>query len=68
MFLDAFRNLILAPLLLEKEQVTESIRTETETEREIELSKAKIALDRKIRKTATELNTMIASILDRRQP
>jgi len=68
MFLDAFRNLILAPLLLEKEQVTESIRTETETEREIELSKAKISLDRKIRKTATELNTMIASILDRRQP
>ncbi|MDP8305258.1 MAG: DNA primase [Candidatus Chlorobium antarcticum] len=68
MFLDAFRNLILAPLLHEKEQVTESIRTETETEQEIELSKEKIALDRKIRKTATELNAMIASILNRRQP
>ncbi|TCD48718.1 DNA primase [Chlorobium sp. N1] len=66
MFLDAFKNLILEPLIDEKDRLTEAIRTEAETSREIELSKEKIALDKKIRKTALELNAMIASILDHR--
>lgn len=66
MFLDAFRNLILEPLVDEKDRLMEAIRTEAETEKEIALSREKIALDRKIRKTALELNAMIASILEHR--
>ncbi|MEI8032101.1 MAG: DNA primase [Chlorobiaceae bacterium] len=64
MFLDAFKNLILEPLLRQKSEVTEKIRLENEPEREIELSREKIELDRKIRKTSKELGTMITSILE----
>ncbi len=64
MFLDAFKNLILEPLLRRKSEVTENIRLENDTEREIELSREKIELDRKIRKTSKELSAMITSILE----
>lgn len=67
MFLDAFKNLILEPLLDEKDRLTEAIRTEVETEKEIALSREKITLDKKIRTTALELSEMISAILERRQ-
>ena len=63
MFLDAFKNLILEPLIRQKIVLTEQIRIETDTEREIELLKEKIVLDKKIRKTSLDLKAMITSIL-----
>jgi DNA primase len=64
MFLDAFKNLILEPLLCQKNRLTENIRLESDTEREIELLKEKIILDKKIRKTSLDLKKMITSILE----
>ncbi len=64
MFLDAFKNLILEPLVNQKNVLTEKIRVENDTEREIELSREKIILDTKIRKTSQELKKMIKSILE----
>ena len=65
MFLDAFKNLILEPLIHQKIVLTEHIRIEDDTEREIELFKEKIVLDKKIRKTSLDLGKMIASILEK---
>jgi len=64
LFLDAFKNLILEPLVEQKNMLTEKIRLENNTEREIELSREKIALDKKIRTTTMELKTMIVAILE----
>ncbi|MEI6756762.1 MAG: DNA primase [Chlorobium sp.] len=64
MFLDAFKNLILEPLIRQNEVITEKIRHESDTNREIELSREKILLDKKIRKTSRDLGTMITSILN----
>ncbi len=64
MFLDAFKNLILEPLISQKNILTEKIRLESNTEREIELSKEKIILDKKIRKTSLDLKKMITTILE----
>ena len=64
MFLDAFKNLILEPLVSQKNQLTESIRLENDTEREIELLREKIILDKKIQKTSRDLKKMITTILE----
>ena len=64
MFLDAFKNLILEPLVHQKNALTETIRLENDTDREIELSREKITLDKKIRKTSHELKSMITTILE----
>ena len=64
MFLDAFKNLILEPLIHQKNILTENIRLESDTNREIELLKEKIVLDKKIRKTSLDLGKMIANILE----
>jgi len=64
MFLDAFKNLILEPLVHQKNVLTEKIRVENDTEQEIELSKEKIVLDKKIRQTSQELKKMITVILE----
>jgi DNA primase len=64
MFLDAFKNLILEPLVCQKNRLTENIRLESDTEREIELLKEKIILDKKIRKTSLDLKKMITTILE----
>ena len=64
MFLDAFKNLILEPLVCQKNRLTENIRIESDTEREIELLKEKILLDKKIRKTSLDLKKMISTILE----
>ena len=64
MFLDGFKNLILEPLVTQKNRLTESIRLENEAEREIELLKEKIVLDKKIQKTSRDLKKMITSILE----
>ena len=64
MFLDAFKNLILEPLVHQKHVLTEKIRLENDTAQEIELSKEKIILDKKIRKTSHELKSMITSIIE----
>lgn len=64
MFLDAFKNLILEPLVHQKNALTEKIRLENDTDQEIELSREKIILDKKIRKTSYELKSMITSILE----
>ena len=64
MFLDAFKNLILEPLVVQKNRLTESIRVENDTDREIELLREKIILDKKIRKTSLDLKKMITSILE----
>ncbi len=64
MFLDAFKNLILEPLVHQKNALTETIRLENDTDREIELSREKITLDKKIRKTSDELKSMITTILE----
>ncbi len=65
MFLDAFKNLILEPLIHQKIVLTEQIRLENDTEKEIELLKEKIVLDKKIRKTSQDLGKMITSILEK---
>ena len=65
MFLDAFKNLILEPLIHQKIVLTEQIRLENDTEKEIELLKEKILLDKKIRKTSQDLGKMITSILEK---
>jgi len=64
MFLDAFKNLILEPLISQKNILTEKIRLESNSEHEIELSKEKIILDKKIRKTTLDLKKMITAILE----
>ncbi len=64
MFLDAFKNLILEPLVGQKNRLTESIRLENDTEREIELLREKIVLDKKIQKTSRDLKKMITTILE----
>jgi len=64
LFLDAFKNLILEPLILQKDILTEKIRVENEPEREIELSREKIVIDKKIRTTTQELKKMIVAILE----
>ncbi len=64
MFLDAFKNLILEPLISQKNRLTESIRLENDTEREIELLREKIVLDKKIQKTSRDLKKMITTILE----
>jgi len=63
MFLDAFKNLVIEPLMRQKKVITEHIRIETDTDKEIELLKEKIVLDKKIRKTSLDLKAMIATIL-----
>ncbi len=64
MFLDAFKNLILEPLRLQKNILTEKIRVENDPELEIALSREKITLDKKIRTTTLELKKMIVAILE----
>ena len=64
MFLDAFKNLILEPLIRQNDAIKEMIRHEIDTNREIELSREKIVLDKKIRTTSRDLGTMITSILN----
>ena len=64
MFLDAFKNLVIEPLMRQKKVITEHIRVETDTDKEIELLKEKIVLDKKIRKTSLDLKAMIATILE----
>jgi len=64
MFLDGFKNLILEPLVAQKNRLTESIRVESDTDREIELLREKIVLDKKIQKTSRDLKKMITSILE----
>lgn len=64
MFLDAFKNLILEPLVCQKNRLTEDIRLESDTDREIELLREKIILDKKIRKTSLDLKKMITAILE----
>jgi DNA primase len=64
MFLDAFKNLILEPLVCQKNSLTEKIRLESNTEQEIALSREKIILDKKIRKTSLDLKQMITTILE----
>lgn len=64
MFLDAFKNLILEPLIHQKKTLTEKIRCEDDSNREIELLKEKIVLDKKIRKTSLDLGKMIAKIVE----
>ncbi len=64
MFLDAFKNLVIEPLMRQKKMITEHIRIETDTDKEIELLKEKIVLDKKIRKTSLDLKAMIATILE----
>ena len=64
MFLDAFKNLVIEPLMHQKKVITEHIRIETDTDKEIELLKEKIVLDKKIRKTSLDLKAMIATILE----
>ena len=65
MFLDAFKNLVIEPLMRQKKLITEHIRVETDTDKEIELLKEKIVLDKKIRKTSIDLKAMIATILEK---
>ena len=65
MFLDAFKNLVIEPLMHQKKVITEHIRIETDTDKEIELLKEKIVLDKKIRKTSLDLKAMIATILEK---
>ena len=65
MFLDAFKNLVIEPLMRQKKVITEHIRIETDTDKEIELLKEKIVLDKKIRKTSLDLKAMIATILEK---
>lgn len=67
MFLDAFKNLVLEPLLDEKNKLMEQIRVEENVEREIELSRQKIVLDKKIREENRSLQQMIKAILDSTQ-
>jgi DNA primase len=64
MFLDAFKNLILEPLVGQKNRLTESIRVENDTDREIVLLREKIVLDKKIQKTSRDLKKMITTILE----
>ncbi len=64
MFLDAFKNLILEPLILQKDMLTEKIRVENDPGREIGLSREKIIIDKKIRTTTQELKKMIVAILE----
>jgi DNA primase len=63
MFLDAFRNIILEPLVREKNAMLEKIRLESDTNREIELMKEKKVLDEKIIRTTRDLQQMIGHIL-----
>lgn len=63
MFLDAFKNLILEPLIRQKTAITEKIRIENNTEKEKELLMEKVAMDNKIGKTTKELKTMIDNIV-----
>jgi DNA primase len=63
MFLDAFKNLILDPLIRQKEMITEKIRIEEHSEKEIELLMEKIVIDKKIRKTTKDLQSMIDNII-----
>lgn len=64
MFLDAFKNLILEPLVHQKNRLTESIRLERDTDREIGLLEENDILNKKIRKTSHELKNMIRTILE----
>ncbi len=63
MFLDAFKNLILEPLVREKNILMENIRLESDSNREIELMKEKKLLDERIIKTTYDLQQMIRHIL-----
>ncbi|MBV5326286.1 DNA primase [Chlorobium phaeobacteroides] len=65
-FLDAFKSLVLEPLIRQKEILTEQIRNENDAALETELLREKITLDRKIRKTSDDLRAMIRSIIDNR--
>lgn len=65
MFLDAFKNLILEPLIRQKEMITENILHESDTNREIALQKEHKELTTKISKTTQDLKAMIASILEK---
>ncbi len=63
MFLDAFKNLILEPLLRQKEIITANILHESDTNREIALQKEHKELTTKISATSLELKLMIANIV-----
>ncbi|NTU97035.1 MAG: DNA primase [Chlorobiaceae bacterium] len=65
MFLDAFRNLILEPLVREENSIRENIRRESDTNREMELMREKKRLDERIKKTTKDLQQMIGQILSR---
>jgi DNA primase len=65
MFLDAFKNLILEPLVREKKALLEKIRVESDTNLEIELMKEKKVLDERIIRTTRDLQQMISHILSK---
>lgn len=67
MFLDAFRNIILDPLLLRQGALTEQIRLASDETQQTALLHDKITLDATIKKAATDLKQMIAAILEKNQ-
>ncbi len=65
-FLDAFKNIILEPLIRRKETVTEKLRREEDNNRALELQKEIIEINATIKKTSGDLGAMIAGILEER--
>lgn len=65
-FLDAFRTIILEPLVRRKKHVTESLRRENDTGKALALQKEVIDLNATIRKTSSDLGIMITGILEGR--
>lgn len=65
-FLDAFKAIILEPLVRRKTQVTEALRRENDHTEALALQKEIIDLNTTIRKTASDLGVMISGILDGR--
>lgn len=65
-FLDAFRTIILEPLVRRKKHVTESLRRENDTGKALALQKEIIDLNATIRKTSSDLGVMITGIVEGR--
>jgi len=65
-FLDAFRTIILEPLVRRKIHVTETLRRENDTGKALALQKEIIDLNATIRKTSSDLGIMITGILEGR--
>jgi DNA primase len=64
MFLDAFKNLILEPLIRQKTIITDRILHESDSDKEIALQEELIELTTKIRKTTKDLQAMIDNIVN----